>query len=166
MGLRSLEYEDTTKWNTRQGLVVLVGRWCVLVSFSTNPRARIRDHENPSITMLTPRPRPWVYVVTNTRTRRNRTHAPRHMHSTTPEDQQPPAPILGDTIYPTILAENTEDYLRPMHLTVLRWSLLILSPVCSRVFSHPPARNHDHESVTTKTPASPCSHPGPDHGFT
>ncbi|AEX70506.1 hypothetical protein Q6D62_09350 [Corynebacterium diphtheriae] len=45
------------------------------------------------------------------------TPGPRHMHSTTPEDQQPPAPILGDTIYPTILAEDAEDYSRPMHLT-------------------------------------------------
>ncbi|SPJ41912.1 hypothetical protein CHUV2995_02742 [Corynebacterium diphtheriae subsp. lausannense] len=26
-------------------------------------------------------------------------------------------PILGDTIYPTILAEDAEDYSRPMHLT-------------------------------------------------
>ncbi|MBG9350850.1 23S rRNA pseudouridylate synthase, partial [Corynebacterium belfantii] len=26
-------------------------------------------------------------------------------------------PILGDTIYPTILDEDAEDYSRPMHLT-------------------------------------------------
>ncbi|AEX68292.1 hypothetical protein CDC7B_2106 [Corynebacterium diphtheriae C7 (beta)] len=34
------------------------------------------------------------------------------------------------------------------------------------VFSFPPVRNHDHESVITKTPASPCPHLGTDHGFT
>ncbi|MHC9770974.1 hypothetical protein ACQXZU_09715, partial [Corynebacterium diphtheriae] len=62
MGLRSLEYEDTTKPDTRQGaggpggLLVCTRVW--------NPSARIRDHENPTTTTPTPRPRPWVYVVT------------------------------------------------------------------------------------------------------
>ncbi|MHD0226647.1 hypothetical protein ACNQTT_10870, partial [Corynebacterium diphtheriae] len=49
MGLRSHEYEDTTKPDTRQGLfLVLV--WLLVCSRVWNPPVRIRDHENPTTT--------------------------------------------------------------------------------------------------------------------
>ncbi|MHD0110951.1 hypothetical protein ACQX3I_10940, partial [Corynebacterium diphtheriae] len=75
MGLRSLEYENTTKSNTRQG-VFLVLVWLLVCSrvsgnlqhetMTTNPCSRIRDDENPTTTTPTPKARPWVYVITNT----------------------------------------------------------------------------------------------------
>ncbi|MGO0785663.1 hypothetical protein ACWU0C_10495 [Corynebacterium diphtheriae] len=53
MGLRSLEYEDTTKPDTRQG-VFLVLVWLLVCTRVWNPSARIRDHE----TMTTKIPAP------------------------------------------------------------------------------------------------------------
>ncbi|AEX70732.1 hypothetical protein CDPW8_2089 [Corynebacterium diphtheriae PW8] len=56
--------------------------------------------------------------------------------------------------------DTTKPDTRQGVFLVLVWLL-----VCSRVWK-PSARNHDHESVITKTPAPPHPHPGTDHGFT
>ncbi|MBG9345846.1 hypothetical protein I4I88_11150 [Corynebacterium diphtheriae bv. gravis] len=63
------------------------------------------------------------------------------------------------------LDSKTNNAYRRQELDLNRTAQEFIDPLTG-VFSYPPVRNHDHESVITKTPPPPHPHPGTDHGFT